>query len=88
MSNTYCDGVKEVGYTLEFKDGRLATQVTNIPPGEKRWVLIISGGTKDGVGVVSSLSAFEDDEVLSVGSRVVFSGGTDEKPPCFSALLG
>lgn len=88
MNDFYCDGVKEVGYTLEFEDGRLATQVTNIPPGEKRWVLIISGGPKDGIGVISSLSALDDDEVLSAGSRVIFSGGTDEKPPSFSALLG
>ena len=87
-STKYCDGVFENGHILTFSDGRVAVKVDKVPPGESRGVLISSGTTSAGIGVISSLSPNEDTSVVPPGSRVSFSGGSDEKPPSFSALLG
>lgn len=85
---TYCDGVFESDYRLIFSDGRVALKVLGVPPGETRWVLLESGTPAQGVGRVSSFSSHELSDVVVPGSRISFSGGSDEKPPSFSALLG
>ena len=89
LSDTpYDDGVCEDGYLIRFSDGRVATKVRSIPPGETRWVLILKGDPTSGVGVVSSLSSNSQEEVVTLGSIIQFSGGTEELPPSFSALTG
>ena len=83
----YDDGVYEERHLIKFSDGRVATKVGSIPPGETRWGLITEGDPTSGVGVVCSLPSNSQGEIVLPGSTVRFSGGTDTNPPTFSAFI-